>query len=308
MTFEEYSALFTANETVKAMAKKRVKGLKFEPKVVFGVGDDDEEPPESLDWRKRGAVSKVKNQGRCGSCYAMATVGSIESHFFIKTGKLVDLSEQEIVDCSGDFTTFGCTGGISFRVLDYVKAKGGIRATKDYPYRGDVGECQVKGDIIEVPIESYGFVAGEDENVLVKAVAKFGPLSVALDINHESFMRYSGGIYLEDECTDQVNHGALLVGYGSENGQDFWIIKNSFGSEWGEDGFLRMARNRGNGCGILTSPIFPILEGEDEGEDENEEDSSNSESVKLTPDKMELTPDSLEEFIRLIKKINGKET
>lgn len=298
MTFDEYSALYTANETVKAMTKKQVKGLKFQPTVVFGDGDDNEEPPGSFDWRERGAVTNVKNQERCGSCYAMATVGSIESHFFIKTGKLVDLSEQEIVDCSGGFNTFGCTGGISFRVFDYVKAKGGMRTTKEYPYRGNVGECLENGDIIEIPIKSYGVVQGDDD-VLAKAVAKFGPLSVALDINHESFMRYSSGIYLEDECTDQVNHGALLVGYGrSENDQDFWIIKNSFGTKWGEDGYLRIARNRGNACGILLAPSFPVSENEDEGDDD-----SNSESVE----NFNMTSDSLEDFIKAMMRLNRKE-
>lgn len=263
-TFKEFSEMFTPNDTMKEQAAQQRPTLteSFEPEVMYGLenDDDDEELPESFDWRALGAVTSVKNQGKCGSCYAMATVGSIESSFFIRTGKLVELSEQEIVDCAGDYQTFGCDGGHIFTVFEFVKAKGGLSTMADYPYTGEVGECQ-NTNRDEIPIKGYGIVLyHNDEKVLMKALTKLGPIVVMFDINHESFMRYSSGIYFEEDCTiDVVNHAALLVGFGVKSGREFWIVKNSFGVKWGDDGYVRMARNRGNGCGILKAPIFPIL-------------------------------------------------
>lgn len=261
-TFEEFSNMYTLNETMKQRAGVESKGIKFKPKRIIGLEDDDKftKIPPSFDWRDRGAVTRVKNQKSCGACFAMSTIGALESQFFIKTGKLVELSEQEIVDCPVKYHSWGCAGGIAFRVFDYVTDKGGISSSADYPFEGKVGECRESSNKVKINMKGYGLViAGNDGKKLLEAVATVGPIVVSMDIDHESFMRYSSGIYFEEDCTEKVNHGALLVGYGSEDGTDYWIIKNSFGETWGEAGYMRIARNRGNDCDVSASPLFPIL-------------------------------------------------
>lgn len=262
MTFDEYSNMYTPNETIKKLAKKLAEGIKFTPKILYdGKGDSD--IPESFDWRDRGAVTGVKDQGTCGSCYAMATIGAVESQLFIESGKLVELSEQEIIDCAGlTYNSFGCAGGAAFRVFDYIKDKG-ISLAADYPYEEEAGTCRAAKKE-KIPLKGYGFVlANKGDDVLLKALVNFGPLVVSIDIDHESFQKYSSGIYYEPTCTDKVNHGALLVGYS----KDYYILKNSFGEKWGERGFFRIARNRGDACSINIAPLFPIMK---EGKDTKE--------------------------------------
>lgn len=260
MTFEEYSALFKANETIQSMAAEKAKGIKFRPKIMYGSFNSTKRDfPTSFDWREHGAVTKVKDQKTCGSCYAMGAIGSIESQYFIKHKKLIELSTQEIVDCGGNHTTFGCSGGISFRVYDYVK-ENHISTATDYPYKGKVGECRPVENKIKIHLKGYGFVfADQDSDNLAEAVSKFGPIFASINSDHESFMRYSGGIYYNEECTDQINHAVLIVGYGSDDGKDYWLVKNSFGEAWGESGYVKMSRNMGSDCGILGSPLFPII-------------------------------------------------
>lgn len=262
MTFDEYSAMFKANESIKAMANEKAKNIRFRPKIIHGndVGNLTERNlAASFDWRDQGAVTKVRDQKLCGSCYAMATIGSIESQYFIMNKKLIDFSEQEIVDCAGEFTTFGCSGGIAFRVFDYV-LENQLSTRSGYPYKAEVGECRATENKIKIHLKGYGYVdAEDDDDNLAEAVTKFGPIVVSINSDLETFMRYSSGIYFDEKCTDEVNHGALLVGYGSEDGIDYWIVKNSFGESWGESGYIRMARKMGNDCGIRTSPLFVIL-------------------------------------------------
>lgn len=254
MTFEEFSKLHQVDETV-------VKIPDFVPyNAELYETDESFTAPPSVDWRDRGVVSNVKDQKHCGSCYAMATISSIESQLILKTGKVVELSVQEIVDCARNYETFGCDGGLKFRVFDYVKDNSGITSALDYPYVGANGECKSSRNV-KVPIKLKSFVElkPKDEEMLKQAVAQVGPIVVAMDINHESLMRYSGGIYYEPNCSDDTNHALLLVGYGNVNGTDFWIVKNSFGVKWGEGGFLRIARNLKNHCGIASESYYPEI-------------------------------------------------
>lgn len=215
--------------------------------------------PASFDWRARGAVTRVKDQKLCGSCYAMSTVGSIESHNFIQNGELIELSEQEIVDCADDYGTFHCAGGVSFRVFDYVKERG-LSSAADYPYESKEGECRPSAIKDIVDVKGFGYIkSSKNDETLMRAVSEIGPMAISMDIDHESFMRYSSGIYFDKNCTDEINHGALLVGYGNDNGVDYWIIKNSFGLTWGENGYVRVARNLGSNCGITSVALYPIL-------------------------------------------------
>ena len=293
MTFQEYSDMFKPNETMQQKAKEKSVGLKFNPNVIFR--QKNETLPANFDWRDQGALTQVKDQKSCGACYAMSTVGAIESQLFIKTGKLVELSEQEILDCAGDaYNSFQCAGGLAFKVFEYVKDKGGLSGMKEYPYKGEAGECRVAENKVEIKIKGYGYVLCKgDENVLMKAVTEIGPIVVAIDIDHESFMRYSSGIYSEDKCTEEVNHGALLVGYGTENGVDYWIIKNSFGVTWGESGYFRILRGLGKDCSVMLSPIYPVLMNKNE-----------KKLVKvLNPSNFNFTAKSFQDFISKFKNV-----
>lgn len=265
MTFDEYSDMFTPNETMRQRASERLNGLQFNPSEIFRIRQKNLTLPLSFDWRERGALTKVRDQRTCGACFALSTVGAIESHLFIKTAKLIELSEQEILDCADEsYNIFKCAGGIAFRVFDYVKDKSGLSSFEEYPYDGEARACRVSEKKVKINIKGYGYVHCKgDENVLMKAVTEIGPIVVAMDIDHESFMRYSRGIYTESKCSE-VNHGALLVGYGTENGLDYWIVKNSFGERWGEKGYFRITRGEGKDCSIMTSPIYPIISKEEE--------------------------------------------
>lgn len=204
----------------------------------------------SLDWRLSGAVTSVKDQKLCGSCYIMAVIASIESHLFLTKGELLDLSVQEVVDCGGKFQG-GCDGGLPTLVLYYVNTKGGISLESDYPYEGVKNTCR-SGLNQRKNISNLIFQKNPnyDEEVMQEALINYGPIVVFFDIAHESFMRYSSGIYYDPECSQETNHVGLLVGYGSDNGADFWIVKNSYGESWGEDGYIRIARNQQNHCGM----------------------------------------------------------
>lgn len=266
MTFTEYSNRFKANETITEKSRKQAKHLSFEPEIIFygfrenKIVNSSFDVPASFDWREKGGVTAVKDQKLCGSCYAMATIASVETQLFIKTGKQVQLSEQEILDCADGYGTNGCEGGISFRVYDYIKDNSGISSSLDYQYEAKASKCRKSGKKkVEIDVKGYGFVDDKDDEVLMEAVVKFGPIMISIDTDHESFMHYSSGIYYENKCTEDINHGAVLIGYGSEKGENFWIVKNSFGKKWGESGYVRIARGRGNDCGVNLVPLFPIL-------------------------------------------------
>lgn len=255
ITLDEIMLKFNQSEEDELKLSK----LKIVPTIVLNDENFEGSIPSSFDWRDRGAVTKVKNQKQCGSCYAFSSVGSIESQNFIQNGKLVELSEQEIVDCASDYGGFHCDGGIPSSGIEYVKYKG-ISLSADYPYEGKKGDCRASKNKIKMNIKGFGVVkTRNDEKSLMKALVEIGPMDVGFDAEHDSFMRYSGGIYNEKNCTSTLNHGVLLIGYGSENGVDFWIAKNSYGETWGESGFFRIARNLGSDCGITLHVLFPVI-------------------------------------------------
>ncbi|TRY77892.1 hypothetical protein TCAL_06164 [Tigriopus californicus] len=239
-------------------------GLKFDsslPKtgMKFHSDVDLADLPTKVDWRKEGYVSHIKDQKACGSCWAFSATGSLEGQHFKSEGKLVSLSEQQLVDC--DKVDLGCFGGLMDHAFDYIKQNKGDDTESSYPYQGIEGpKCLFKAKDVGATVSGHVDIPTGSEADLMKAVANVGPISVGIDASHMSFHSYKDGIYFEEECSSELlDHGVLVVGYGTEDGNDYWLVKNSWGTTWGMDGYIKMARNKDNNCGIATSASYPSV-------------------------------------------------
>ncbi|KAG8068093.1 hypothetical protein GUJ93_ZPchr0005g14658 [Zizania palustris] len=214
--------------------------------------------PDALDWRQSGAVTKVKDQGSCGACWSFSATGAIEGINKIKTGSLISLSEQELIDCDRSYNT-GCGGGLMDYAYNFVIKNGGIDSEDDYPYRQTDGTCnknKLKRRVVK--IDGYTDVPPNNEDLLLQAVAQ-QPVSVGICGSARAFQLYSKGIF-DGPCPTSLDHAVLIVGYGSEGGKDYWIVKNSWGESWGMKGYMYMHRNAGDSkgvCGINEMPSFP---------------------------------------------------
>ncbi|XP_054713340.1 procathepsin L-like [Uloborus diversus] len=216
--------------------------------------------PSSVDWRDKGFVTSIKDQGDCGSCWAFSSTGALEGQTKAKTGSLVSLSEQNLVDCSEKQGNQGCDGGWMEYAFQYVIDNEGIDTEKAYPYKARKKHCKFVRSGVGSNCTKYMKIKQGNEIDLQAAVANVGPIAIAIDASGDKFMSYSKGIYFDKTCTStELDHAVLVVGYGSENGKDYWIVKNSWGSDWGMDGYILMARNAHNMCGIATHAIFPVV-------------------------------------------------
>jgi KDEL-tailed cysteine endopeptidase len=219
---------------------------------------DTSSVPVSVDWRDQGAVNAVKNQGSCGSCWAFSAVAAIEGRHAISSGQLLSLSEQQLVDCSKSFGNLGCRGGEMDSAFKYAE-QNALELESVYPYKGVGGTCQYKSTEGQVTVIDFVDVAPNDPDQLKAAVAE-GPVSVAIEADKMVFQFYSSGVFSSTSCGTNLDHGVVVVGYGSENGKDYWIVRNSWGASWGEQGYIRIqntgAKDAGI-CGINMQPSYP---------------------------------------------------
>ncbi|KAK0419289.1 hypothetical protein QR680_014064 [Steinernema hermaphroditum] len=222
----------------------------------------DADVPEAVDWRQLGLVTDVKDQGDCGCCWAFSATGALEGQHKKVTGRLVSLSEQNLMDCSWEYGNAGCNGGLMDAAFEYVKDNGGVDSAQAYPFLAMDAQCRFNESAVGADAAGFVKLPRGDEEALKIAVATVGPVSVAIDASHYSFQLYAGGVYFEPECSaTNIDHAVLVVGYGSDPKEgDFWIVKNSWGQEWGEQGYVRVARNRDNHCGIASYAVFPVVQ------------------------------------------------
>ncbi|XP_040052473.1 pro-cathepsin H [Gasterosteus aculeatus] len=249
MTFEEFRKSFLLTEPQNCSATDGAHHSSAGPQ------------PESVDWRERGnIVTPVKNQGPCGSCWTFSTTGCLESVNAIASGKLISLSEQQLIDCAQDFNNHGCMGGLPSQAFEYIKYNNGLMTEEDYPYKGHDDTCQFESSLAAAFVLDVVNITSYDEKAMVDAVARLNPVSFAFEVTAD-FMHYKEGVYTSTECkdtADKVNHAVLAVGYGAEdNGTPYWIVKNSWGTSWGVNGYFMIERGR-NMCGLAACASYPL--------------------------------------------------
>jgi hypothetical protein len=212
--------------------------------------------PASLDWREKGAVTPVKNQGACGSCWSFSATGAMEGAYFLKNNDLKSFSEQQLVDCSRPEGNEGCNGGLMDSAFTYAKDHK-METESEYPYTGRDGKCHADGGVAE--LSAFADVTPKDPEALAEALQK-GPVAIAVDAGGLQWQLYFGGI-IKHLCGDSLDHGVLLVGYGTDRGTDYWLVKNSWGASWGEHGYLRikrdMTKKEAGVCGLQLQPSQP---------------------------------------------------
>jgi len=256
MSVNKYADL-TADEF-----KQHIGGCVFSDRVHnYSTFFESTALPQSVNWPAVGAVTPVKNPGQCGSCWAFSTTGSVESAHYISTNECVILSEQQLVDCSGAEGNQGCNGGLMDYAFEYI-IKNGITSESNYPYTAQDGSCnQQRVSDVVANISKFTDVVPNSEMALMTAVVQ-QPISVAIEADQDVFQFYSSGV-MTGNCGTNIDHGVLAVGYGTLNNHDYWIVKNSWGADWGMNGYILLGRGAQYGasgqCGIQMDPSYPIV-------------------------------------------------
>lgn len=245
LTPEEFAARFVGYDA---------SAYKDAPVKIFDTTD----LPASVNWTAAGAVTSVKNQGDCGSCWSFSTCGSMEGLNAIKNNQLVSLSEQQLMDCSWLYGNKGCDGGSMIAALEY-SAKRGLMNDTIYPYKGKTSLfCKYKEDEVQFKNSGHTLVQANSVEQLMAATVQ-QPISVAVEANQASWQNYQSGVITKD-CGQQLDHGVLVVGYGeTAHNVSYWLVKNSWGTDWGMDGYLMIEKTSANVCGILTQPVYPTV-------------------------------------------------
>lgn len=242
-----------------------------EPRQQHLIPSNFTAPKGGVDWSKKGAVTPIKNQGQCGSCWAFSTTGSLEGAYFLKTGELKSFSEQQLVDCDKKQDQ-GCNGGLMDNAFDFIKTNKGLCTEEAYPYKGVDGTCKKKcKDDSKATVKTHTDVAA-NAKALMSAIAK-QPVSIAIEADQSSFQFYKSGVFTA-ACGTTLDHGVLAVGYGTmgkknatevdtkKKAKNYWKVKNSWGASWGMNGFILLERGKkqkGGQCGILNSASYPTL-------------------------------------------------
>jgi cathepsin F len=274
-TAEEFSANFANLKLTEEQIKESEEATRREQEALgtdasdspptllaSGDGQDTTTPPPLLgapyswDWRTQGVVGPVKNQGSCGGCWAFSANANLEGLYARKYGSFRSFSEEQLVDC--DYSNNGCFGGNQQNAFDYIRRAGGLMSSTNYPYRGSRTTCSFRASLAAVRVKSW-FNAGQNEESIKNYVYTTGPLSVA--INQKMLQFYTGGIITSGPSTcspNTLNHGVAIVGYGTQNGVNYWIVKNSWGPNWGEGGYFRISRGFGT-CGINKYVVSAVL-------------------------------------------------
>ncbi|GAB6033596.1 hypothetical protein CHUAL_013601 [Chamberlinius hualienensis] len=257
LALEEFLILMTG-----LMGYKQLQPPTIPPSDYEFYKNISKDVPNSIDWRNYNIVTPVKNQGQCGSCWAFSATGSLEGQHAIKTGDLVSLSEQNLVDCDHNHVNNGCNGGNMDNAFTYVTLNDGIDTEESYPYTGHNGPCQFSNNTVGSTANGYRNLPSGDEDTLKAVVGVIGPVSVGIDAKGLLFQFYKQGIYYNPFCSStRLNHGVLVVGYGTtDDNEDYWIVKNSWGPQWGDNGYIYMSRNKNNNCGIASAASYPIVE------------------------------------------------
>jgi len=246
-TSAEFKMLFTGLRPELARGSKLISIKDLDQPSTYPTG--------SLDWTAKGAVTGVKDQGQCGSCWAFSATGSTEGTIFLNKGHLTSLSEQQLVDCAGSYGNAGCNGGLMDNAFKYIEANG-LCTEAAYPYTAKNGICKSSSCTMSANTKISGYKdVTHTENALGAAV-DLEPISVAIEADQSGFQLYSSGVF-SGVCGQNLDHGVLVVGYGTQNSQDYWKVKNSWGTSWGEAGYILMIRNKDE-CGIANEPSYPI--------------------------------------------------
>jgi len=248
MTFEEFHSKMTG---LQARESEYLRSLNSE-----GPHTKVTKMAASLDWRQKGAVNPVKNQQSCGSCWAFSALGALEGADAIANGKLQSLSEQQLVDCSTRYGNHGCNGGLMTQAFEYIIDNKGVTTGAAYPYTARDGQCKT-GQTSAATVRKYVDITANSESELMAAV-NLGPVSVAIQASSQVFQFYKSGILDDSRCGQRLDHGVTLVGYGTEDGKDYYIVRNSWGAGWGEGGYIRMVRGS-NQCGIAKMATYPVV-------------------------------------------------